>query len=571
MPTFCSHHLPTDHKSAKDHRGRSGSALVLVMIVIVMLTLGAYTFSELMITEYQASDAYQRQVQAKFWAESGVDYVAMLLSRDGAGIDADLFDNPGVFHVPLGNGGGFSIVAPAENATAGGTGAADSVATLRFGLIDECAKINVNVLANYDSENDTGRYMLMSLPGMTVETADAILDWIDADSTRREWGAEAESYSYVPPRNGPIDSLEELLLIPGITPQLLYGEDANRNGILDPNENDGDQSLPYDNADGVLDLGWSAYLTTYSVEANYRHAYDRFGDDRIFVNEPLLTDLYDALMNEFDEETAQFIVAYRMYGPIEPLAGLDDSDGGNPLNGVGSGSRTSTTGDRSTDEFLGRAAESVARSIFQGNGDPITRSGLDLSRGATVEIRSLYELVGAEVEAEIDGQPATLVSPWTNDPGSLQATLPLLFDALTVTNESVIRGRININQARREVLQAIPGMPLDLPDQIISARARMAGTSATLDQTSTTGWLLIQGLVDLPTMARLDGFITTRGDVYRMQVVGHADRGGPVARIEAVIDATQTIPRVIFQRSLSDLGPGFRSDQLPRFFESDPF
>ena len=111
-------------------------------------------------------------------------------------------------------------------------------------------------------------------------------------------------------------------------------------------------------------------------------------------------------------------------------------------------------------------------------------------------------------------------------------------------------------------------MPSDLPDAIIAARAKTSGsTTNATDQYSTTGWLLIQGLVDLPTMRTLDGFLTTRGDVFRMQVVGHADRGGPVTRIEAVVDASVEIPQVIFQRTLTELGPGYRSSQLPTFGE----
>lgn len=571
--------MKTNPQQFDCHHSRSASALILVLVVIVMLTLGAYTFSELMITEYEASDAYSRQVQSRLWAESGVDYVALLLTPDGGGFDADLFNDPGLFHVPMGKGGGFSVVAPLETETAASTDPNTQVSSIgiRYGLTDECAKMNVNVLANYNPLDDVGRNMLLELPYMTEEVADAILDWIDADDEVREYGAEAESYSVVFPRNGPIESLEELMFVIGVDPQLMYGEDANRNGILDPNENDGEQSLPFDNADGILDLGWAAYLTTYSVEANYRHAYDRFGEERINVNEPLLTDLYDALLEEYDEDIAQFVTAYRLNGPnasafdVSDLTATDDLALGsgtseNPLNGIGNGD-ASTSGDFETDMALQEAASSIARNLFSGSGGSITRGGMDLSSGASTEIRSIYDLIDAEVDVEVDGSMTTLVSPWSSDPGELQETLPLLLDAFTVSSESIIRGRININQARIEVMEGIPDMPLGLPTSIVAARARNSGSSVTLDQYSTTGWLLIQGLVDLETMRSLDGFITAQGDVFRMQVVGHADRGGPVTRIEAIVDSTEEIPRIVFQRNLSELGPGYRSNQLMPFGE----
>ncbi|MCA9000193.1 MAG: hypothetical protein KDA80_24560, partial [Planctomycetaceae bacterium] len=288
----------------------------------------------------------------------------------------------------------------------------------------------------------------------------------------------------------------------------------------------------------------------------------------IHVNESLLTELYDTLEPEYGTDVATFITALRLYGPVD-----DDSDdvfdetttssAGNPLTGVGTGTVVSS-GDLTTDEAVERLATGVA-SIFGGGGETITRGGMDLSAGATYEIRSIYDLIDAEVEAVIDDQEVTLVSPWSSDPGELQATLPVLLDELTVTSSAVIKGRVNINQASAEVLAAIPGMPLDLPNAIMTSRSRRLTGGAAPEAFATSGWLLIEGLVDLPTMRALDGYITARGEVYRVQVLGHADRGGPVVRMEAVIDASEEIPRVRMMRNLSELGPGFQSSQLPTF------
>ena len=45
---------------------------------------------------------------------------------------------------------------------------------------------------------------------------------------------------------------------------VLYGEDVNMNGALDPNENDGEVSPPLDDRDGQLDRGILEYLTVFS-------------------------------------------------------------------------------------------------------------------------------------------------------------------------------------------------------------------------------------------------------------------------------------------------------------------
>src|SRR5207248_10535869 len=99
--------------------------------------------------------------------------------------------------------------------------------------------------------------------------------WLDPDDDPRASGAESSYYSGLNPpykcKNGPLDSLEELLFVSGVTPQLLLGNDRNRNGVLDPDEDDGS---------GVVDRGWAAYLTVYSRERNV----DSTGAPRVYVN-----------------------------------------------------------------------------------------------------------------------------------------------------------------------------------------------------------------------------------------------------------------------------------------------
>jgi hypothetical protein len=61
-----------------------------------------------------------------------------------------------------------------------------------------------------------------------------------------------------------------LRLVYGASLDVLLGEDVNRNGILDENENDGEQSAPRDNADGLIQPGLLEYVTVYSREPNTR-------------------------------------------------------------------------------------------------------------------------------------------------------------------------------------------------------------------------------------------------------------------------------------------------------------
>ena len=172
----------------------------------------------------------------------------------------------------------------------------------------------------------------MALPNMTDDVANSILDWLDPDDTPRSDGAEDDYYSSLPNpyhcKNGPLDSLEELLLVKGVTPHMLYGNDRNRNGVLDPDEDDGG---------GQVDLGWSAYLTVYSHEPNT----DVNGNPRIYINDPDIDTLANNLTPVLGQDMANYIIAYRLYGAASTTAstgaagGAAAGDAGSPAGGAG--------------------------------------------------------------------------------------------------------------------------------------------------------------------------------------------------------------------------------------------
>ena len=540
-----------------------GSALIVVLIVVVLLTLGAYTFLDSMILERRAADFSARTAQSRALADSGVEFAAARLGNpadietDNIYHDPDSFAGVTLLESASDTGRGrFTLVAPLENDATG--------TRLRYGLVDESSKIDINGISALKLEDEPAHMLLMSIPGMTDEAADGILDWVDSDSEEREFGAESMTYESREPsysaKNAACESIDELLLVNGVTPALLYGEDANRNGLLDANENDGDLSSPPDNEDGLLSLGWNSYLTIFANESNLQHD----GTDRIDVNQPLLTELYDELEPKFGVEMAQFVTAFRLKGPVTPSAVA--------------GTSGTTTGDLTTDNALKGIADGVAQQITRvaagtgggtdgagGDKGSVTRAGMDLTAGATTQLVSLYELVDAQVTVAVEGMDTTLDSPWSSTGGAMSVTLPILLDQMTTTSAATLDGRINVNQARKEILLGIPGMPADLPD-LIAGRQLIDSDglplTELLGQRSTTGWLLIERLVEVPTMQLLDKYLCARGDVISVQSVGCFDRGGAATRIEAVIDATQKPPRIIFRRDLTRLGPGYRPDQL---------
>jgi hypothetical protein len=501
---------------------RRALVLVLVLVVIAVISLSAYAFTDVMLAHHESAQLSGRQVQARALADSGVDAIRVFLSHDPA-LRRDLggiHDNPDRFRGQLVFADDNPLLSGRFTAVSPRVDEEGFYAGLRFGLENESARLNLNSLLLAENQaEDGGRTLLMALPGMTEEIADAILDWIDPDSEPRTFGAEVDFYSGLSPpygpRNGPLESVEELLLVRGVTPDLLFGRDINRNGIVDEHE----QGLPVaaglaDNSDGSLDRGWSAYLTLYSMELNV----DAAGLPRINLAMQDMQQLFDELSAVFPPEWATFIVAYRQEG-----------------------------------RFTGSAGENAAATAAR---------PLDLTRPGKYPITQVLDLIGVNVRVKFQGdeQPTVIPSPFVDSPPAMGAYLPRLMDAVTVNKNPIIPGRININEAPRAVLLGIPGMNEEIVGQIL-ARRRPESEEDQPNRRFET-WILAEAIVTLDEMRALMPLVTAGGNVHRAQVVGYTQGGGPAARVEVVVDATTTPPRVLFWRDMSHLGRGLPLETL---------
>ncbi|NLF73366.1 MAG: general secretion pathway protein GspK [Candidatus Anammoximicrobium sp.] len=527
--------------------------LVIVLVVVAVLALAAYAFQNVMLAENEVTQMAGRQIQAYSLAASGVAHVQAFLMQDAASqADAGgLYDNSPQFQAVTvvqeeeeTDLGRFTVVAPALDEEGYSSG-------VRYGLEDESARINLNALTQLEkdvtalsevagsaaaqaaaagaaasgeteseesgevSDQETAaRDLLMVLPGMTEDVADAILDWLDADNEPREFGAEAEYYSGLSsayaPRNGQLQTVEELLLVRGVTPQLLFGADVNRNGTIDTGEIDQAGAATGTDAE-TLSTGWASRLTLYSRENNVTAE----GLSRINLNEDDLRTLFDSLTEVLPEEQAIFIVAYRQ-------------------NGEYTGSET---------------------------GEAYSSGELDLSQASKTKFSQVLDLVGKKVQVKFkDAEQETILqSPFGEDLVSMSEYMPTLMDQVTIVTDPVIHGRININQAPREILLGIPGMTEEIVEQIVGQRTPDPGADPACGHET---WLLTQGLVTLDEMRSLMPFVCAGGDAYRAQIIGYYDDGGAASRLEVVLDATQQPPRVLLWRDISHLGRGYALDTL---------
>ncbi len=246
---------------------QKGIILVIVLWLIVILSAIAVGFGHSMLVEYRIMANQSDKLLTMELAKAGIEEGIAILANDST--EAGMLTSPWhsgeseTWTVAFGDGTFTLFNDRPENEE-----------EISYGIMDENSKINLNTAT---------KAVLMKLPNVDEVIADSIIDWRSATAKASANGAKDEYYTQLTPpyscKNGPFDTVEELLLVKGITPAILYGEDANQNGLLDANENDGDVSYPPDNTDGKLDRGLYPYVTVYSSDINKSIS----GQERIYL------------------------------------------------------------------------------------------------------------------------------------------------------------------------------------------------------------------------------------------------------------------------------------------------
>jgi DNA uptake protein ComE-like DNA-binding protein len=274
---------------------------VAVLVVTALAAMLAASLLFRMRAEVAASAAGHARQQGYAAALDGIARAVTLVQASAADMTT-WYDNPEFFQNQLvcrdsrGDTWYFSLYTPNP----------EDPCSIRSGLLDEAGKINLNTATPE---------ILARLPGMTPELVDCLLDYRDADNDPRPEGAEQDYYSRLGTpytiKNGPLATLEELLMVKGFTGSIVYGEDYNLNGLLDKNEDDGEESFPPDNRDGVLDTGLMGLATVVSYERNV----DSTGKARTNIN-GAVADLANLGSAGLGTKTTQFIQAYRAEGNL---------------------------------------------------------------------------------------------------------------------------------------------------------------------------------------------------------------------------------------------------------------
>jgi type II secretory pathway component PulK len=447
---------------------------------------------------------------------------------------------------------------------------------VRFpGPQDEHAKINLNWAT---------RAMLLELSGMTMDIADGIVDWRDSDDNAGMMGAEYDWYTArglgYQPRNASFRSVAELELVAGAFPRWVRGEDQNLNGKLDPNENDGAASEPPDNADGLLDGGWSSALTArsagsllgasgqpkldlanatpeemverFGVTEQQAAALSAFGKGQNSRLEMLLTQDLAALAASNSANNAAGGAGGMGGGGRRGRGGGDGDGGGRGGDGGGrggdGGGLGGDGGGRGGDGG-GRGGDGGGRGGGFGPNGPV-RGGATRLRPA---ISSSLAIEAPEfLLAAMPQQSGRSSAGAGGQQGGAQGARVQSLDnqqLRRIFQEGMIRrgnakpiGRINLNTVPAAVLRAM------LPDDPITADAIVSARGA-----SSTGLLAISDLlgssrIASQSLAAIAPYADTQSHVFTVTSTGRSLSTGLEVEITAVVDRSSLPARILEYR-----------------------
>lgn len=223
----------------------SGYVLIIVLLIITMLVSVSTEFLMVAQTDMNYMAKFSDNLKAGILARSAMNMATYILMADERGLAQTFLGKTGVDknidcykdiwalnfpEIPIENG------------------------FIKIKISDENAKINLSVLAT--EVTDDTRYYGMTQRffinmGLPMDYADAIADWVDIDDSRHPYGAESSDYylNLTPPysaKNGAMDSIDELLMIKDMTPEIYYGYGGGTHGLEENLQNDNRGDTDFD-------------------------------------------------------------------------------------------------------------------------------------------------------------------------------------------------------------------------------------------------------------------------------------------------------------------------------------
>jgi len=242
-------------------KNNKGFALILTILIISLVVVLTLDFNIFMRSDLYSSANLKDEIKLGWIARSGFNYALAILYEDASESDFD------TLHEDWAN----------SRAISSNSAVMFEDGRFEVRIIDHSGRIQIN---HINKQKDLMTRFLSSEqfgidPKNVNNLIDAIKDWIDSDNEVTGFGAENEYYQGMEKpyscKNAPLELMEELLLVKGVTRELFFGT-KEKPGI-------------------------SYYLTTH-------------GDGRININtaDPLVL---RSLSGQINQEIVEKMLAYR--------------------------------------------------------------------------------------------------------------------------------------------------------------------------------------------------------------------------------------------------------------------
>ncbi|OPY64453.1 MAG: General secretion pathway protein K [Syntrophorhabdus sp. PtaU1.Bin050] len=244
----------------KGSDNEQGFVLVTILVAVSLLFPIVIAFyGKTQINLLQAGN-FRDTIQAARMARSGVEGAIGLLRNDDPSYD----DKTDKWAMPL------------SPLVAGNNEAAVTI-------VDEESKLNINMIVDKDGKADHNiidRFKaLIERLGGKPEIVNALIDWVDTDSQVTDpGGAEEGEYKGLEysAKNGPLDTVDELLLVKGFDKELLFEKGLSKFISVAPT--DGKVNINTAPIEVLSDLGFREGLVQEIVNARERDSFKQLGD-----------------------------------------------------------------------------------------------------------------------------------------------------------------------------------------------------------------------------------------------------------------------------------------------------
>jgi general secretion pathway protein K len=212
------HGVENSREGAAAAASRGGAALIVALWTVLILSLLVSGLAYEMHIQSGITSYARKRLKAQVASRGGAEYAKFLLAKSfetSAFEEEDLEkESFRILSKNLERGIGVSGI---EVEMGGSTATVD--------ILPEAGRRNVNLLQDEDWEE------LLDQAGVPEEIwpelIDCFMDFTDENDAHRLHGAEADDPFYksagYEPKNAPLDTVDELLLIKGFTPEIVYG------------------------------------------------------------------------------------------------------------------------------------------------------------------------------------------------------------------------------------------------------------------------------------------------------------------------------------------------------------